>query len=185
MRVQILARDSEALADAAKRGELATTVASAIETNPGAIPTQVASAEPEAVTQAAEPSRAVQPTPLADQTGGLAVVDEKAVIREDTGAAPPPGKDVGGRFLPAPVVQSEPVSRTRIFIQAGAFASTDNANRLRDRLASFGAQVEPVAVNGQQLYRVRVGPLADVAGADQKLAQIIQAGVPEAKIIVE
>jgi rare lipoprotein A len=197
VRVQILAKESEALADAARHGELATTVADAIETNPtgavspAAVPpnTQVASAEP-VQTQPLPPqsqpqSTYPQPTPLADETGGIGVVDEKAVITEETGSPAPKGQDVGGRFLPAPVVAHEAVGKTRIFIQAGAFASPENAARVRDRLAAQGAQVVPATVNGKTLYRVRIGPLQDVPTADQELNQVIGSGTPEAKIVVE
>ena len=194
VRVQIMAKESQALADAARHGELATTVADAIETNPPAaavtgpsplsVPAEtIASAE---ATAEPEPSRPVQATPLADQTGGIGVVDEKAVMQDETGAAAvPKGQSVGGRFLPAPVVQKEPVTRTRIYIQAGAFASEANADKLRDHLAGQGAQVMAAPGIGKPIYRVRVGPLKDVDAADRQLTQVIQSGVPDAKIVVE
>ncbi len=197
VRVQILAKDSEALADAARHGELAPSVADAIETNPSApaaataAPVEAAPLAIPAETIAAaeatpESSHAVQAMPLADNTGGIKVVDEKAVMQDETGvAAVPKGQSVGGRFLPAPTVQKEPVTRTRIYIQAGAFASEANADKLRDRLAGQGAQVTAAPGIGKPIYRVRVGPLKDVDTADQQLNQVIQSGVPDAKIVVE
>ena len=195
VRVQILAKESEALADAARHGELATTEAAAIETNPPAVaeatpavvPVEtMASAEPvEEEAPTAASSRAVQATPLADDTGGIKVLDEKAVMKEETGNGVPKGQSIGGRFMPAPSVQNEPVTRTRIYVQAGAFASEANADRLRDRLAGQGAQVLPAPGLGKPIYRVRIGPLKDVGTADQQLNQVIQSGVPDAKIVVE
>ncbi len=180
VRVQILAKESEALADAAKHGQLATSVADAIETNPLQTGTLEAAEVPQ---QAARP-RTVEAAPLAEDTGGIQVVDEKAVMKAETGTAPK-GQDVGGRFLPAAVVHTEKVGKTKIYIQAGAFASQENAAKLRDRLQILGTQILPVNVNGKDLYRVRIGPLPDVASADAQLAKVAGAGAPEAKIVVE
>jgi cell division protein FtsN len=44
--------------------------------------------------------------------------------------------------------------------------------------------VLPATVNGAQIYRVRVGPLADVGEAD-KVLDLMTADVPEARIVVE
>ena len=180
VRVQILAKESEALADAARRGQLATSVADAIET----MPAQSGPLEAAVVPEPAARERVVEAAPLADNTGGIQVVDEKSVIKSETGLMPK-GQDVGGRFLPAAVVHKEAVGKTKIYIQAGAFASQDNANKLRDRLQILGTQILPASVNGKDLYRVRIGPLPDVASADAQLAKVTQAGAPEAKIVVE
>ena len=180
VRVQILAKESEALADAAKRGQLATSVADAIETNPA----PSGKLEAADVPQPAAPERMVEAAPLAETTGGLQSVDEKAVIKSETGVSPK-GQDIGGRFLPAPVVHKETIGKTRIYIQAGAFASQDNAAKLRDRLQILGTQILPTSINGKDLYRVRIGPLPDVASADAELVKVNQAGAPEAKIVVE
>ena len=219
VRVQILTKESLALADAAKHGQLATSVADAIETNPRASvpPVQVASNEPianvpEIVSEPepvqseplnariqkeplpapttlspAPPTRAERheaATPLADNAGGLKVVNEKAVIQQQTGENLA-GQSVGGRYLPSQKVQKEKVGRTKIYVQAGAFAQLDNANKLRDKLHTLGTQILPVTVNGKQLYRVRVGPLANVPSADAELQRVINAGGTEAKIVVE
>ena len=217
VRVEILAKDSEALADAARHGELATDVASAIETNPvagspaapapvqmaanGELPVQPtpaqASSTPITATPLAPPGAPAgnngnMPTPLADSAGGIAVVNEKAVINQETGGEAPKGQSIAGRFLPAPVVQHEPVRRTGIFIQAGAFAAPENAAKLRDRLngSNVGgpvaqAQTVPATIGGRTLYRVRIGPLKDVAAADADLSNVIAAGATDAKIVVE
>ncbi len=220
VRVEVLAKESLALADAARHGQLATSVADAIETNPvqAAPPVQVASNEPvttmpeiasqpEPVQQApvqtasiqAEPlpapttltpapptlaQRQQSQTPLANSAGGIQVLNEKAVIKQETGETLK-GKTEGGRFLPAPIVKQEKVGHSRIYVQAGAFAQVENANRMRDKLHTLGTQIIPVMVNGKQLYRVRVGPLADVPSADAELQRVLNAGATEAKIVVE
>lgn len=83
-------------------------------------------------------------------------------------------------------VKTYAVSPTRMYIQAGAFSKFENANRVKASLASVGeVQVSQVLVNGRDFFRVRVGPLQDVSQADQILENVIQAGYPSAKIIVE
>ena len=84
------------------------------------------------------------------------------------------------------VVSVVPVGPTRVFVQAGAFAQFDNANRVRARLANLGpVKVTSVLVNGRDLFRVRAGPLASVTDADRILKWVIDAGYPDARIIVD
>src|SRR5436305_1635573 len=74
----------------------------------------------------------------------------------------------------------------RIFIQAGAFAMPENAQRVRARIAALGnVQVVPAQVNGSALYRVRVGPFANEAEADQLLSKVFDSGYPTARIVSE
>jgi rare lipoprotein A len=74
----------------------------------------------------------------------------------------------------------------QIYVQAGAFAQIANANHVRDRIASLGAvQVSGVRVNGANLFRVRLGPVATVQEADRLLSQVVAAGMSGAQIVVE
>lgn len=83
------------------------------------------------------------------------------------------------------ITQGAPVA-TRIYVQAGAFGQYDNANRVRAKLAGVGpTQISSVLVNGRDLFRVRVGPLANVAEADHLLDSVIRSGYPEARVIVD
>lgn len=94
-------------------------------------------------------------------------------------SAPLPETPVGTMTYSAP-------QKTDIFIQAGAFSQFDNANRVKARLNSVGkVQVSSVLVNGRDLFRVRVGPMASVETADRVLEQVIGAGYPDARIIVD
>jgi rare lipoprotein A len=93
-----------------------------------------------------------------------------------------------GRFMPAPVVAQEapPANPGRIYIQAGAFTNYDNAGRLRAKLNSIApTAVSDVTVNGQHFYRVRLGPFDQVDRADQVLAQVLQVGTAEARILID
>nr|WP_241094051.1 SPOR domain-containing protein [Xanthomonas bonasiae] len=76
---------------------------------------------------------------------------------------------------PAPSVPSVPAaSGTGFAVQLGAFAKAEDANALRDkvRAAGFSAFVEQVRTDKGALNRVRVGPVANRADAEQLRAQV-------------
>jgi rare lipoprotein A len=92
-----------------------------------------------------------------------------------------PGKELP----PAPVVTG---SHPGIYLQIGAFADADNADRLAQRLrqANLGAvQVTDAVINGQRVRRVRVGPLASVDRADQVSSRIEGMGLPRPQVAVD
>ncbi len=75
-----------------------------------------------------------------------------------------------------------------IYLQVGAFADAENAERLAQRLraANLGAvQVMDADMNGRRVRRVRVGPLADVDRADQVSARIEGMGLPRPQVAVD
>ena len=75
---------------------------------------------------------------------------------------------------------------TQIYIQAGAFTKLDNATRLKQQLDSVGkASVVDATVKGVRFYRVRLGPVADVAKADSLLQKVAHAGASNARIVVD
>ncbi len=106
-------------------------------------------------------------------------------------AATPPGQqafsghvDNKGRFMPDPVVQVEPVAPTGLFVQAGSFGVKDNADRLSRELSQIApTRIDPVTINGKTLYRVKLGPLADLSEADAVLARVAKAGTAGARVI--
>ena len=74
----------------------------------------------------------------------------------------------------------------QIYIQAGAFAQMDNATRVRARIAGIGsAAITAVRVNGNNLFRVRLGPIANVDDADKMLSRVLANGLPDARIVVD
>ncbi len=105
-----------------------------------------------------------------------------------TGLVEVRGIDPGhpGKELPAPgeVTSGHP----GIYLQVGAFADTDNANRLAQRLrnAKLGTvQVIDSTVDGRRLRRVRIGPLASVKRADEVSRRIEQMGLPQPQVAVD
>jgi len=88
--------------------------------------------------------------------------------------------------LAEPKVTVAAVQPTNIYIQAGAFSQYANANRVKAVLSGLGdVNITSITVNGQELFRVRVGPLASVEVADGKLEQIISSGYANARVIVD
>ncbi len=75
----------------------------------------------------------------------------------------------------APTAPSVPAaSNVGFAVQLGAFARAEDANALRDkvRAAGFSAFVEQVRTDKGALNRVRVGPVANRADAEQLKAQV-------------
>jgi len=88
--------------------------------------------------------------------------------------------------LPPPTVVTS--GHPGIYLQVGAFADADNADRLAQRLrrANLGAvEVSEAVINGQRVRRVRVGPLASVDRADQVTARIEGMGLPRPQVAVD
>jgi rare lipoprotein A len=73
-----------------------------------------------------------------------------------------------------------------LYLQVGAFGVADNANRLAERLRSSG--IAPVSVANPAgtplLYRVRIGPIADVAAYDAMAARVARLGI-EGHLVTE
>ena len=65
-------------------------------------------------------------------------------------------------------------------VQVGAFGSADTARKLTQELggAGYRAFVSPVNRGGKTLYRVRVGPVGDRAGAEQLVPRLKARGLP-------
>jgi rare lipoprotein A len=84
------------------------------------------------------------------------------------------------------VTVEEVLQQVRIFIQAGAFSNFENANRVRANLSGLGeVKISSVLINGQDLFRVRVGPLGSIAKADHMLRRVFDSGYMEARTIVD
>lgn len=118
----------------------------------------------------AESRPATSPTPLpAESTRAAAArpADAKPVEKPPAKPAVAP---VAARAAPA----APAASGTGFAVQLGAFGSTAEAGKLRDRAraAGFSAFVEQVRTDKGTLNRVRVGPVASRADADQLKAQV-------------
>ena len=72
-----------------------------------------------------------------------------------------------------------------LYVQAGAFADVQNAQRALDKLHGAGlatAFLVPPAPGRTRLYRLRLGPVASVAEFDQLAARLAALGMPDARL---
>lgn len=72
------------------------------------------------------------------------------------------------------------------YVQAGSFSQSRNAESLAQKLSAVGAaNVKPVEVNGRTWYRVRVGPWNATSDAGNALQNVMNMGLPDARIVHE
>jgi rare lipoprotein A len=86
----------------------------------------------------------------------------------------------------APV--ASPPTGAPLFVQAGAFSDPANAQRLADKLrgGSYGnVFVRDDQIAGRRMYRVRIGPVSDVAEFDRVVAALAQAGINDAHLALD
>ncbi len=185
VRVQILADQSRAVAARLQNRDDLARVGSPITIDK--MPKASVSAESLPAPAGAEASPSVSGTPA---TGSASAVQTaSADPLTPTGTIPnttAPSETVALTTNPDAAVRQEPVKPTSIYVQAGAFGIYENANKVRARLSPLGSVfLDQVLVDGKDLYRVRVGPLAGVKQADDVLSQVIGTGYPDARIIVD
>lgn len=127
----------------------------------------------------------------------------RAAVATETLAPPPGAREAArvrtGRAAPAaaavvdadPDLPPDPLPEAittnyampgRYVVEAGTFFRRDLADR---QAARIGARVEPFGATRQPQYRVRLGPFGDLAAADRAVAQVLGAGLPEARLLVE
>ncbi len=128
----------------------------------------------------AAPQTAVQELPLGPPGGPTTNSTWHAPIRppQVQPIAPPPPR------LPEIVTQTVAASGT-LWVELAAFQAYRYAAIERARLASLNPEIVAAEQNGQQEFRVRLGPFATIAEADAALNQAINAGVPDPHIVVD
>jgi len=154
--------------DANVDGAAATAQAPAATTTPlGGNPVQT-----QALPETAPPAAAAAPAPKPEPkpTATLAP-DTKAVAAKPATPAPVAKPEVKPE-VKAPAAPA--ASGVGFAVQLGAFGQAADANALRDkaRAAGFSAFVDQVRTDKGVLSRVRVGPVANRAEADQLKAQV-------------
>lgn len=212
VRVKIVKDESIQVAEAAKRGEFGLVAVAQAASVSRAAPAaarpagpppvvQIASAGPASLHAAevigepppaapppAAPPPAAMPEPAPAYTAAAAAAPRRywpsliaqahaEPLRPPIATSAPPA----GRPAAAPARNSG-----RIFVQAGAFAVPENAQRVRARIAALGSvEIVSNSANGGGLYRVRLGPVASEAAAERLLGKVIDSGYPGARVISE
>ncbi|KAF1703911.1 sporulation protein [Pseudoxanthomonas kaohsiungensis] len=141
-------------------------------------PAPAASPAPAAAAPAASQATAAA-SPAATRTESLPAEAPTPRPAVATPATPAPKPAAPAAAAPAaakaePAAPAPAASGVGFAVQMGAFASTAEANALRDRLraAGFSAIVQPVRTDKGTLNRVRVGPVSTRAEADQLKARL-------------
>jgi rare lipoprotein A len=119
--------------------------------------------------------------PAAGQPSPMQILAAQNPKPTGTGSAP-----AAPASLAQQTVEVGPARGGQIYIQVGAFSLHENAHKLAAQLSLIGpVGVSSTFVNKQELFRVRLGPYDQVAGADQALQQVINSGQTNARIIVD
>jgi rare lipoprotein A len=89
----------------------------------------------------------------------------------------------------APTVNAgAPTISPTLFVQAGAFSDPANAERLAEKLRSgrYGKVfVRDDQISGRRMYRVRIGPVPDVAEFDRVVAALERVGINDAHLALD
>jgi len=75
-----------------------------------------------------------------------------------------------------------------LYLQVGAFGEQDNAQQLLDRLQSSGfenAAIHPDTAGAPPIFRVRLGPIADVAEYDKLIEKMATLEIVETHLVSE
>ena len=130
---------------------------------------------------------------------GTGIVEVEAIRPEDPSVQVAQSQKPVIEIIPSAVAADSPprpasVSSPKLYLQVGAFSRWDNAINLRARLqreterpifilsALVPNERAPEAV---RLYRVRIGPLADVQEGDQLSDRVTKLGITDTRIVVE
>lgn len=94
------------------------------------------------------------------------------------------GMTAGAQYAAAaPEPQAPPVTETGAFwVQAGAFAQRNAAERIADRLGDR-ARVQQIDGAGGRMFRVVIGPWGDPNSAEEGRQAVIARGYPDALLI--
>ncbi|MEO8465185.1 MAG: septal ring lytic transglycosylase RlpA family protein [Gammaproteobacteria bacterium] len=139
---------------------------------------------------AAAPPVTPAPAPVATPPPSAAppVVAARPVIVPGAPGAPGP---ITASVLGLPSLTSSAppaASRSRMFVQAGAFSERENAVRLVARLTADGFVNPFIVTDGhgaRALHRVRLGPIGDSAEFDRVKSRLLAAGVANPQLVVD
>lgn len=137
------------------------------------------------------PDRVLEPKSQSEAPDPNAPLYSKPSAAQERASPAPAGATPG-----APIVESAPSraaperaaavpaeprggERAGYILQAGAFRSSSDAEAMKARLALIGfeARVASAEVNGQTLYRVRIGPYAQLDAMNRAKARLAENGI--------
>ena len=168
VRVRILPAESRIMANQARQGKTVAEMTSPIKKDTK-LPKSVVASE----NLAPPPGARAAEVPV--ETQEALIPRANSAEREPVGDIRPDGQ----------IIRGQPV-KTKIYVQVGAFTEFQNAHQTAARLADVGEIiVSSKIVDGREFFRVRTGAISRLKRADQVLEQIIGAGFPDARIVVD
>jgi|TARA_R110002126_G_scaffold13118_2_gene56393 rare lipoprotein A len=176
VKVEVLGEESREVARMAKAGQ--PTRGMEIAYNKGVHPHyQTASLTPEYIQKA--PKLTTQPAPYAQKSGSAYSPNGPITVSK------------ASSYITKPVqaeklVKTYNVAPSNLYVQTASFSDSANAHRFADGLKRYGqTKIKEININGRNYYRVKLGPLNDVAHADSMLSTLIAAGYKDALIVVD
>lgn len=130
---------------------------------------------------------------------GTALVDVTAVGPGDLpppAATAPPASTVAAAVVALPPAASlapaqaatPPVNGApQVYVQVGAFAARANADAVVAKLGGAGVEhafILPAQDGARTLYKVRIGPLADVDSVDKLASRLKELGYPDSQVVI-
>jgi rare lipoprotein A len=115
-------------------------------------------------------------------------IDAAAAAAAAAAPASAPAASAATPAAPAGTATPSTAAIPKLFIQAGAFSDPANAERLALKLrgGSYGKVfVRDDQIAGRRMYRVRIGPVPDVAQFDRVVAALEQAGIHDAHLALD
>jgi len=105
-------------------------------------------------------------------------------------AAKPPAEKLASAATP--IAKAETPSRPApaagngaYYVQAGAFATEERADKIAATLDSMGARVTAATVDGHSVYRVRIGPFLDARQANSAMEAAHSLGHQDLRLVTE
>jgi rare lipoprotein A len=125
--------------------------------------------------------------------GGTAFVEVRSIdpstwVPAPAAAAPAAPVQAPAAAAPAAPVQAPAAVGAPLFVQAGAFADPSNAERLAQKLrgGTYGnVFVRDDRIAGRRMYRVRIGPVPNVAEFDRVVAALERDGIHDAHLALD
>ena len=146
------------------------------------MPAVVASPRAPVVAEVLTPPVAIVSPPVAVPVPPSLPTPSAPTITSTPLAPPPASFPTTTSVVAAPVASSQ----SGIYVQAGAFTDINNARRLEAQLSGVGNIIVAMAdIGGRVFHRVRIGPLIDLAAAQQLLSNMLTQGYDGARIVEE
>jgi rare lipoprotein A len=143
------------------------------------------------VAQAATPNATPNASPTAAPTAAPLIASPITAAAEAPSPASAASADsalpTASADLNSGGISTVPVPRA-LFIQAGAFSDPRNAERLLEKLRGGGyghVFVRDNEIQGRRMYRVRIGPVPDVAEFDRIVAALERVGISDAHLALD